>query len=89
MLRLESDLILNELANHGSNRKGKFMTILLEGSSKSNVPCFLESFMMYRWPKDERKIRCIIEEQPEIIPAPVSMLKTDPPSQVVTPARLI
>ena len=89
MLRLASDLILNELANHGSNRKGKFMTIILNGSSKSNVPCFLESYMMYRWPKDERKIRCIIEGQPEIAPAPVSCIKTDPPSQVVTPAELL
>lgn len=89
MLRLESDLILSELANSGSNRKGKFMTILLQGSSKSDVPCFLESFMVYRWPKDERKIRCIIEEQPEIMPAPVSCVKTDPPSQVVIPAKLI
>lgn len=89
MLRLVSDLILNDLANHGSNRNGKFMTILLEGSSKSDVPCFLESFMKYRWPKDERKIRCIIEKLPEIIPAPVSGVKTDPPSQVVRPAGLI
>lgn len=89
MLRLESDLILSELANSGSNRKGKFMTILLEGSSKSDVPCFLESFMVYRWPKDERKIRCIIEEKPEIMPAPVSCVKTDPPSRVIIPAKLI
>ena len=89
MLRLVSDLILNDLANHGSNRKGKFMTIILDGSSKRDVPCFLDSFMKFQWPKDERKIRCIIEGQPEILPAPVSDVKTDPPSQVVRPAGII
>ena len=88
MLRLESDLILADLAVHASNRKGKFMTIMLKGSSKSDVPCFLNLFMKYHWPKDERKIRCMIEGQPEIVPAPVSNVKTDPPSLVVKPAKL-
>ena len=88
MLRLESDLILADLALHASNRKGKFMTIMLKGSSKSDVPCFLNLFMKYHWPKDERKIRCMIEGQPEIVPAPVSNVKTDPPSLVVKPAKL-
>lgn len=88
MLRLESDLILADLAVNASNRKGKFMTIMLKGSSKSDVPCFLNLFMKYHWPKDERKIRCMIEGQPEIVPAPVSNVKTDPPSLVVKPAKL-
>lgn len=89
MLRLVSDLILNDLANNAGNRKGKFMTIILEGSSKKDVPCFLESYMKFSWPKDERRIRCIIEGQPEITPAPVSNVRTDPPSQVVRPAELL
>lgn len=88
MLRLESDLILADLAVHASNRKGKFMTIMLEGSSKSDVPCFLNLFMKYHWPKDDRKIRCMIEGQPEIVPAPVSNVKTDPPPLVVKPAKV-
>ena len=87
MLRLESDLILAELAVHASNRNGKFMNIMLKGSSASDVPCFLNLFMKYHWPKDERRIRCIIEQQPEILPAPVGNVKTDPPSLVVKPAK--
>jgi len=88
MLRLESDLILADLAIHASNRKGKFMTIMLKGSSKSDVPSFLNLFMRYHWPKDERKIRCMIEGQPEIVPVPVGDFKTDPPPLVVKPAKV-
>lgn len=88
MVRLESDLILADVSINASNRKGKYMTILLKGSSKSDVPCFLNLFMKYQWPSDERKIRCMIEGQPEIVPAPVCSVKTDPPSTVVKPAKL-
>lgn len=87
MLRLESDLILAELAVNASNRKGKFMTIMLKGSSKSDVPSFMNIYMKFHWPKDERRIRCIIEGQPEIVPVPVGNVKTDPPSLVVKPAK--
>lgn len=89
MLRFESDLILSDIANHSGNRKGRFMTIVLKGSSKHDVPYFLASYWTYRWPKDERRMRCIIEEQPEFLPAPVSCVKTDPLSQVVTPAEVL
>ena len=65
------------------------MPIILEGSSKKDVPCLLESYLKFLWPKDERRIRCIIEGQPEITPAPVSDVRTDPPSQVVRPAELL
>lgn len=88
MLRLVSDLILADLAVHASNRKGKFMTIILNGSSINDVPCFLNSFMKYHWPKDEYNIRCMIEGKPEIVPVPVGNVKTDPPSLVVKPAKL-
>lgn len=88
MVRLESDLILAELATNASNRKGKYMTIVLEGSSKRDVPGFLNLYLKYRWPDDERRIRCIIEGLPEIIPVPVSSVKTDPPPKVVEPAKI-
>lgn len=88
MVRLESDLILAELATNASNRKGKYMTIMLEGSSKRDVPGFLNLYLKYRWPHDERRIRCIIEGLPEIIPVPVSSVKTDPAPKVVEPAKI-
>lgn len=88
MLRLESDLILADLASNASNRKGKFMTILLKGSSKSDVPYFLNLYMKYHWPKDEQKIVRMIKGLPEIVPVPVGNVKTDPPSLVVKPAKL-
>ncbi|KAL9955230.1 hypothetical protein ACROYT_G036522 [Oculina patagonica] len=56
MLRLESDLILADLAINASNRKGKFMTIMLKGSHKSDVPSFMNIYMKFHWPKDERRI---------------------------------
>lgn len=61
MLRFEFDLILVDFVFYVSNRKGKFMIIMLKGSFKSDVLCFLNLFMKYYWLKDERKIRCMIE----------------------------
>ena len=89
MVRLASDMILAETAIDASNRKGKFMTIILKGSSKNDVPYFMKSYRKYDWPKDELPIRFVIEEKPEIVPARVGNVKTDPPSLVVKPAKLI
>ena len=82
-LRFTSDQILGDLAVYAGNRKGKYMTIILKGSSTNDVPYFMNSYMNYHWPKDELKIRRAIEEKPEIDPSPVSNVKTDPPSLVV------
>ena len=82
MLRLASDLILAETALEASNRKGKFMPIMLKGSSTNNVPGFMNSYMKYHWPKDELHIRFVIEEKPEIVPTRVGNVKTDSPSLV-------
>ena len=48
----------------------------------------MNSYRNYHWPKDELKIRRVIEEKPEIDPSPVSNVKTDPPSLVVKSAQL-
>lgn len=82
MLRFGSDMMLAEIAVEASNRKGKFMTIMLKGSSTNDVPYFVNSYRKYHWPKDELHIRFVIEEKPEIAPARVANVKTDPPSLV-------
>lgn len=68
MVRLESDLILADLAMKTSNKNGKYMPILLKGSCRNDVPCFLNLYPKYCWPDEERRIICIIEGQPESIP---------------------
>lgn len=78
MIRLASDMILAETAINASNRKGKFMTIMLKGSSPNDVPYFMSSYRKYHWPEHELHIRLVIEEKPEIVPA-----------LVVKPAKLI
>ena len=78
-MRFASDLILAEIAVDGINRKGKFMTIILKGSSTNDVPYFMNSYRKYHWPKDELPIRFVIEGKPEIVPARVGNVKTDPP----------
>ena len=78
MLRLAADMILAEIALDASNRKGKFMTIMVKGSSTNDVPYFMNSYWNYQWPKDEGKIRCVIEGKPEIAPACVGDITTLP-----------
>ena len=73
-------MIIAETAIDASNRKGKFMTIMLKGSSTNDVPYYMNSYMKYHWPKDELPIRFVIEEMPEIVSACVGNVKTDPPS---------
>ena len=89
MVRLASDMILAEIAVDGINRKGKFMTIILKGSSKNDVPYFMKPYRKYHWPKDELPIRVVIEGKPKIVHARVGNVKTDPPPLVVEPAKLI
>lgn len=64
------------------------MTIILKGSSTNDVPYFMRSYRNYHWPKDELKIRCVIEEKQEIVLTPVENVNTDPPSLVVRSAQL-
>ena len=82
MLRLAADMILAEIAIDASNSKGKFMTIMLKGSSTNDVPYYMNSHMKYHWPNDELHIRLVIEKMPEIVSACVGNVKTDPPSLV-------